>query len=74
MENKLISSYKNYEKQSYDISSIEFKILQVRLQLSFSMNDKQLQYLEEYDRLTNELLSKKEDQFFQFILNEIKKK
>ena len=74
MENKLISSYKNYEKQSYDISSIEFKILQVRLQLSFSMNDKQLQYLEEYDRLTNKLLSKKEDQFFQFILNEIKKK
>ena len=74
MENKLISSYKNFEKQSYDISSIEFEILQVKLKLSFSMSDEQLKYLEKYDRLTKQLLSKKENKFIQFVLSEIKKK
>ena len=74
MTKDLLIKYRNFKNTNYEISNIEFEILQAKLKLSFVLNDEQLKYFEEYDKLNLLLLSKKEYLFMHFILKELKSK
>ena len=74
MTKDLLIKYRSFKNTNYEISNIEFEILQAKLKLSFVLNDEQLKYFEEYDKLNLLLLSKKEYMFMRFILEELNPK
>ncbi len=73
MNKNLLTSYEKFKHESYELSSVEFEIMQAKLKLVSSLNDKQLKYFEEYDKLTLLLLSKKEHHFLKFAIEQLKK-
>ena len=71
MDKNFLSLYEQFKSESYELTSIEFEILQAKLKLTLSLNDKQLNCFEEYDKLISLFVSKKEFQFLQFVIKQL---
>ena len=65
-------AYKKYKIDTYELSILEFEILQAKLNLSFALNDSQLKLFEEYEKLNSELLKKHESFAFKFATSQLK--
>lgn len=72
MNHNIMSLYDKFKNETYEVSNLEFEIMQAKLNLTFNLNDYQLKLFEQYEMLNLKLLKKNENLAFKFAVNQLK--
>ncbi len=71
MMDNLLSEYEKFKNKTYDLSIIEFELIQAKLNLCQTLSVEQMKLFEEYEKLSINYYSKKESRFIQFAVGNV---